>query len=110
MTCDSEYQSKICCEISEFCEPPTHSLIVPQVHIGTRPRASSVPAWTARSDAAISTKVHAGILRVCAAKTSVKWTNGLVMSRGSLLLERRRAQVFSVTQVFSVSIVTLRLV
>ena len=38
-TCDGVYQSKMCCEFSDEFTVLCHSLMLPQVHTGTRPIA-----------------------------------------------------------------------
>jgi hypothetical protein len=48
------YQSEICWELSALKTSPVHSLISPQVQIGTRPMASSTTAVAAISPAPIS--------------------------------------------------------
>ena len=49
-----EYQSKMCCEFSELCTTPCHSLTVPQVQIGVRPIANRIAACSAIKPAMIS--------------------------------------------------------
>src|SRR5687768_14629881 len=51
MTCEGVYQSVRCWEFSELIATPCQSLIVPQVHHGTRPMASWVAATSARASA-----------------------------------------------------------
>lgn len=47
MTCDSEYQSNRCCEVSGPPVGPHHSLTVPQAQIGSRPKSHKVTAVAA---------------------------------------------------------------
>src|SRR2546430_5490617 len=44
MMCENVYQSVRCCEFSELCTTPCHSLMYPHVHHGTRPIDNSIAA------------------------------------------------------------------
>src|SRR3979490_195106 len=71
MTWVKEYQSRMCCEFSALCTTPCHSLMVPQVHIGTRPIAQSRSACRRSSTGAASRKAQGGMRR--APITGLSW-------------------------------------
>ncbi len=84
--------------------PPTHSLMVPHVYIGTRPSASSTVACTAIRAAAISRNVDVGRRRARAVKASAQ------EGKCSVMRLLPRGVTAAAPQAFKVSIVTLRLV
>jgi hypothetical protein len=83
MTWENVYQSVMCCEFSELRTTPCHSLMLPHVHIGTRPMASRMATCRASSPMIAHTQA-CGVMRPRHAAPSAMDTGDLSVMRLTL--------------------------